>query len=231
MAELPDQRLPIHSVAILRHAWLSTTAFELILERPHGFVFQAGQKILLKAAGSCREYTLASSPGEDELAICMRFVKGGALSANLATATAGQRVQISDAYGFFVYRPGRAVFIATGTGIAPFVAYAKSGVTGYALLHGVREAEELYYSELLRSSVENYIPCISGQTHLQKPPTGFFDGRVTSYLADKISTGQYDFYLCGNGSMIRDATLLIDQKFPESRLFSESFFTESRLND
>ncbi len=225
MAEIPIARIPTHTVTILHHKWLSAKAFELVLERPQGFSFRAGQKVLLEASGFRREYSLASSPDEDELVICMRFVKDGALSARLATATAGQHLQISDAYGFFVYRPGRAVFVATGTGIAPFVAYAKSGVIGYALIHGVREAEDLYYHKILQRSVENYVPCLTAKSSLTKQPPGCFAGRVTRYIANTLPKNQYDFYLCGNGSMIRDSTVIIDQMFPESRIFSETFFT------
>lgn len=225
MAEIPKERLPIHTVSILRHTWLSAKAFELVLERPQGYSFLAGQKILLEISGIRREYSLASSPDENELVICLRFVKGGALTTRLAAVKAGSCVLISDAYGFFVYRPGRAVFVATGTGIAPFVAYAKSGITGYAMIHGVRDIEDLYYQEILRSSVENYIPCLSAKTSFNKPLPGCFEGRVTSYLENKLPQGCYDFYLCGNGAMIRDVTLLVDRQFPDSRLFSEAFFT------
>lgn len=225
MAEIPDERRPIYTVTILRHTWLSANAFELVLERPQTFSFHAGQKVLLEASGICREYSLASSPDQKELVICFRFVKDGALSARLAAATTGEYVQISDPYGFFVYRPGNAVFVATGTGIAPFVAYAKSGITGYAMIHGVRENEDLYYQEILKNSVENYVPCLTGNKSVKKQPPEYFNGRVTEYIEKKLPKGRYDFYLCGNGAMIRDATLLIDQKFPESRLFSETFFT------
>jgi ferredoxin-NADP reductase len=225
MAEIPKKRLPIHTVSILRHTWLSAKAFELVLERPQGYSFRAGQKILLEMSGISREYSLASSPDEKELVICLRFVQDGALSARLAVAKVDSRVLISDAYGFFVHRPGRAVFVATGTGIAPFVAYAKSGITGHAMIHGVRDVDDLYYQEILRSAVENYVPCLSGKRSLRKPLPGSFEGRVTTYLENKLPQGRYDFYLCGNGVMIRDVTLLVDQKFPNSRLFSEAFFT------
>jgi benzoate/toluate 1,2-dioxygenase reductase component len=226
MAEIPDGRSPVHSVAVLRHQWLSANAFELVLEKPQGFSFRAGQKVLVELLGDNREYSLASSPNDNELVLCIRFVKNGTLSSRLAAATNGERVRISDAYGFFVYRPGRAVFVATGTGVAPFVAYAKSGIRGYALIHGVREQEDLYYRDILQNSVENYVPCLTEKMPFEEKPSGCFDGRVTTYIANKLPQGRYDFYLCGNGTMIRDVTLLIDQKFSDSRMFSEAFFTQ-----
>lgn len=229
MAEIPGERLPIHTVNVLRLTWLSDTVFELVLGKPRNFTFHPGQKALIESGGICREYTLASSAEEKELAFCIRFISKGALSEKLATIAVGDFVGISDPYGFFVFRPGKAVFVATGTGIAPFVAYAKSGVRGHLLLHGVRSEEELYYRNLLQGAVENYIPCLSEEnSHKEQNFTGFY-GRVTEYLTMHLPGGRYDFYLCGNSAMIRDATLLIDQKFPDCRVFSESFFTAKTI--
>lgn len=225
MAEILNERIPNHTVTVLRHRWLSEKAFELVLQRPRNFSFKAGQKILLELAGIRREYSLASSPHEDELTICIRFVKDGALSTKLANVTIGESLEISDAYGFFVYRPGRAVFVATGTGVAPFAAYAKSGIRGHVLVHGVRDIVDLYYRDILQDTVKNYVPCLTENSSFEEQEPNFFFGRVTTYLASKLPKGKYDFYLCGNGAMIRDATVVIDRIFPDSRLFSEVFYT------
>jgi ferredoxin-NADP reductase len=48
--------------------------------------------------------------------------------------------------------------------------------------------------------------------------------RVTDFLEQKLSPGSYDFYLCGRGEMVRDATHIIDRRFPGARVFSELFF-------
>jgi len=53
---------------------------------------------------------------------------------------------------------------------------------------------------------------------------GAFAGRVTGYLADHLTSGTYDFYLCGNGEMIRDVILLVDQQFPKSLVYTETFY-------
>ena len=60
--------------------------------------------------------------------------------------------------GHFLYqsRERRAVCVATGTGIAPFVAMLRAGLGRDALLlHGVREATELYYAELIAAAARN----------------------------------------------------------------------------
>lgn len=225
MVEFPEQRLPSYSVSVTSVSWLSPSAFQLTLEKPDSFIFRAGQKVLLEALGIQREYSLACAPEDGELNLYIRHVENGALSAHLATLTAGSRVNISEPYGFFLYRPGRAVLIATGTGIAPYVAFARDKFRAHMLLHGVRREQDLHYQELLRKSVDHYLPCISGGVSGKSQEADCYPGRVTEFLDKKMPEGLYDFYLCGNGAMIRDATIIIDQKFSESRVFTETFFT------
>jgi ferredoxin-NADP reductase len=47
---------------------------------------------------------------------------------------------------------------------------------------------------------------------------------VTHYLQNKLPAGQYDFYLCGRGEMVRDAVAVIDRRFEAGRVFAETFF-------
>ncbi|MFZ0131496.1 MAG: hypothetical protein WAK95_03065, partial [Desulfobacterales bacterium] len=114
-----------------------------------------------------------------------------------------------------------AVFVATGTGIAPFAAMARSGVEGFTVLHGVRQAGECYYAALLRSRARRYVACLSQKG---PPGTGTFHGRVTDYLATHLEPGPCDFYLCGRGDMIRDATWIVDERFAGSMVYSEIYY-------
>jgi hypothetical protein len=65
------------------------------------------------------------------------------------------------------------------------------------------------------------VPCISGSG---ESSGGHFQGRVTEYLRKYLETGRYDFYLCGRREMIRDVTLLADEKFPGSYIYTEIFY-------
>ncbi len=135
--------------------------------------------------------------------------------------------EISHPYGFFTYQPSahKAVFVATGTGVAPFVAYAKSGIKNFILLHGVGSEAELYYSDLFLTAAAQYVGCLSQGDEADAFDGEIFPGRVTSYLQNQLPSGVYDFYLCGSGVMVRDALEIIDSRFPDSRVFSETFFT------
>ncbi len=214
-------RVPVKAIT-----WLSRTVFELSLEKPSGFSFLPGQKISCAIDGLSREYSLVGSPRQDKLAICIRHVPDGKVSPRLAQRKRGDAISITAPYGYFVYRPGkgRAVFIATGTGIAPFASYCLSGAHGYVMLHGVTAVNELYYRKELLKNASLYVPCLSQEEEKTVKLYEGFSGRVTTYLRDRLPRGSYNFYLCGNGAMIRDAIEVIDRQFPDSRVFTETFF-------
>jgi len=84
----------------------------------------------------------------------------------------------------------------------------------------VESPQDLYYQSEFDSAANRYIPCISRQN---QSSGAYFQGRVTDYLQKHLPAAEYDFYLCGRRTMIRDATALIDEKFGGSRLFIETY--------
>jgi len=212
----------IYSTEIIGHRWLSNKTFEIRLRRPADFNFKPGQLINLRHNDYDRDYSLASSPDESELRLCIRYVKEGLLSRALGDALPGTRLTFCGPHGYFTFKPsGRlTTWVATGTGIAPFRSMACSGMAPDYLLHGVDATSELYYAEELQPVAGNYIPCLSqsGQS-----PTAF-DGRVTDYLQKHLPPGNYDFYLCGGREMIRDVTLIVDELFEGSLVYTETFY-------
>lgn len=215
---------PGYTVAVTAVHWLSEETFEIRFERPNRFTYLPGQWISIIDGPHRRDYTLLGPSDAEELALCVRFVASGRLSPKLARARRGDRFHISAPSGFFTYKASshQAVFVATGTGIAPFVAYVRAGVMGFDLLHGGRSESNLYYREIVAAAARRYIPCISGSDGRASLPD-VFSGRVAQYLSATYPKGSYDFYLCGRGDMIRDVTRVIDGTFPESRVFMESF--------
>lgn len=216
-----------YKVAVTGIQWLADKAFEIRFQRPEdGFDFLAGQKIGVLHDDVYRDYSLTGSLDGSDLAICVRLISGGELSTVLARAKKGDMFHISQAFGYFLYQPSRrpAVFAATGTGIAPFVAFIRAGARPGYLLHGVRSTSELYYHELLSQSAKQYSPCLSGAKDSAAAGGEHFHGRVTDFLEHELSRGEYDFYLCGRSEMLRDATRIIDRHFDGSRVYSELFF-------
>ena len=113
---------------------------------------------------------------------------------------------------------GKLVFIATGTGIAPFHSFVKSypGID-YMLIHGVRYNNEAYerndYDPL------RYILCTS------KEKNGSYKGRVTRFLPGYPVDQDMLFYLCGNNSMIYEVYHILRNKgIQDERIFTEVYF-------
>lgn len=212
-----------YATTLLERRWLSDKSFEIILALPPKFEFEPGQRIRLGFGDLERDYSIVSAPQESELTLCIRMVSGGKLSVLLSVADIGISLSVNGPHGYFTYKPSPrpAVFVATGTGIAPFCSMARSGRSGFTLLHGVGLPDELYYASLFRQSAEKYIPCL---TEAKTLPADAFSGKVTKYLEQRLTPGAYDFYLCGRNEMIRDVTLLVDERFPESLVYTEMFY-------
>ena len=216
-------RVSTYIAALPKRRWLSKKTFEIILSLPPAFTFKPGQRISLSLDGYERDYSIVSAPKESELTLCIRKVAGGRLSALLSIADTGTSLSVNGPYGYFTYKPSPrpAVFVATGTGIAPFCSMARSGISGFTILHGVRLPDDLYYASLFQQSAKNYIPCLS---EAKKLPADSFQGNVTQYLEQHFEPNAYDFYLCGGREMVRDVTLLIDERFPGSLVYTELFY-------
>ena len=213
----------IHKTKLLKRRWLTEKTFEAVLSRPAGFGFTPGQRIRLLHQSLERDYSLVNETVAKDLTLCIRCVAGGMFSPLLAKAAIGMPFKFTGPHGYFVYRKSvrRPVFVATGTGIAPFTALARSGIKDYLLLHGVRKQKELYYSELLRQNARQYIACLTEEAQAE---SGYFQGRVTEFLETQLETSAYDFYLCGREDMIRDVIWLVDDKFPGSLVYTEIFY-------
>jgi ferredoxin-NADP reductase len=100
--------------------------FELPGEKRFGFV--AGQWLSFKQLRPdgeelTRAYSIASPPGEDpRFALCLNRVQDGFMSNFLCDMKEGEKIACQGPFGDFILRPPLrdTIFIATGTGIAPF---------------------------------------------------------------------------------------------------------------
>jgi len=223
----PDQTGDLYSAQLLGRRWLSKKSFEVELSRPQGFQFEAGQTILICHQSLERYYSVITAPAEENrIALCIRHIKEGSLSPVLADAPIGHRFDFSGPHGYFWFRASRrpAVFVATGTGIAPFVSMARSGISGFTMLHGVRTAADLYYQSVFLRSASAYVPCLSDPQAEDREQSGIYHGKVSAYVKHQMAPGAYDFYLCGRQEMIRDIIHVVDEYFPGSFIYTEVFF-------
>jgi 3-phenylpropionate/trans-cinnamate dioxygenase ferredoxin reductase subunit/benzoate/toluate 1,2-dioxygenase reductase subunit len=93
-------------------------------------LFEPGQYVRIqpRACGVSRSYSMANVPGTDRLEFYIRMVPGGAFSTWLASAQAGDAVDISAPHGtFFLRHEDRPrLFVAGGTGLAPFLSMLRA---------------------------------------------------------------------------------------------------------
>lgn len=221
----PPPRWPARVVA---HRALSPTGFELKLSRD-GADFRAGQLLTVHGPDvlADRTYTIASGEREDTLTILYRLMPAGVLTPRLADLRAGDHLEVSAPYGEFTLRdPARPiVFIATGTGIAPAVAFHRTypGLD-LTILHGVRTAADLFYRDEL-SAGGRYHACVSGEA-----APDCFHGRVTACSAGLAFPPHAHFYLCGANEMFYEMRDLLQARaIPLANVFTEAYYY--RLDD
>lgn len=148
--------------------------------------YLAGQYIGIRYDGTSRAYSLSSSPTQEELELSVRRVPGGRLSPELCgDMSVGDRVTVRGPYGELVLNePSQRdiVFLATGTGVAPF-----KGMVDYLfetgrdehrgherniwLFLGAAWEDDLPYREAfedLAAQRENFhfVPCLSRESVL-----------------------------------------------------------------
>lgn len=176
------------------------------------FKFEAGQHVSLSIAGDyqSREYSIYSAENAPNLELLVKEVEGGYFSPKLKHLKVGDKVEIHGPFGRFCLDAKNRdthqhVFIASGTGIAPFHSMVKSNPgIDYRIIHGVRYANEAY--ERTEYEKDRYFLCTS------RDDSGDYKGRLTGYLQQAKFQPNTCFYLCGNSDMIFDAMEIIKEK-------------------
>ena len=209
---------------IIQTRFLTDRTFVLRFERGN-MQFRAGQHIIVGLEGELdqREYSVYSGENDDYLEILVREVLDGKVSLKLKQCQPGQHLQVNGPFGSFGLEKfdmfsRKLVFIASGTGISPFHSFVKSypGID-YLLIHGVRYKNEAYERE--EYDPARYILCTSKEYNEGRK------GRLTSFLPGFRVKIDMQFYLCGNNSMIYEAShILGDKGVRDENIFTEVYF-------
>ncbi len=212
----------LHRVISIRN--LTESAYIIQMER-RGLAFRAGQHVLLGKAGSIhnREYSIYSGEQDEFFEVLVKEVDEGLVSKQLKRIKQGEELQLEGPLGFFTIAPellqqAKFLFVATGTGIAPFHSFVMSyPQIDYRLLHGVRYTNEAYERDHYDS--KKHILCTSGDKK------GDFAGRVTDYIRQNPVDPDTHCYLCGNFNMIHEVfDLLEKQGLPPENVHAEVYF-------
>jgi ferredoxin--NADP+ reductase len=188
------------------------------------FEFRPGQVVALglEPNGEQRLYSLATGSSDGEAGVLFNLVADGWLTPRLAELSPGGTVFVSEPFGSFIGEPHEAVWIANGTGVAPFLSMLLSGMgAGKTLIQGARTRAQFYghgtASALLGDS---YIRCASADEG-----EGLYAGRLTAFLDSREWTDDRPYFLCGSAAMIVEARdILIRRGVSYHRILSEVYF-------
>lgn len=199
--------------------------FERVDQAP--FVFEAGQWVqailpLQDAQGRPlrRSYSIASPPeGTPRFELAVTRVEEGPGSGFLHAAEVGLTLDVKGPQGTFtraLETAAPSLFIATGTGVAPFRAMirdalARGRTEPLWLLLGVRSPDELLYGDEL-SFLERTHPCFRFIPSLSRPPadwegrSGYVQAHVKElWTAFVAQHGDAHAYICGVKKMLEAA--------------------------
>ncbi len=196
-------------------------AFLFSLERASDFIPGQCLSLSLDPATGPRSCSIASGRGSD-WEVLFDVVSGGLLTPRLSAVKAGDSISVSAPFGNFADEDGPSIWIATGTGIAPFASMARSGMAeGKTLIHGSRLLSGLFFRGLFASMFgARYIPCSSAEDDGE-----VFHGRLTSYLRKCPLDAGSRYLLCGSAEMVVDVRdLLIDRGVPFANIGAEIYF-------
>lgn len=198
-----------------------TRHFEFEVEGSTDFHFTPGQfvSVLHSVAGKeiTRAYSIASPRSTDNrFALCLNRVSDGLMSPHLFALRPGDEIDINEPLGFFTLRhPGhRVVFVATGTGIAPFrsmsLEHIPKGNPHITLLFGARYEHGLLYRAEFEelTAKHSHFHLLTTVTRPGPEWTGR-TGRVQAHLEEALKLTSYDadtidVYICGLKEMVDD---------------------------
>jgi ferredoxin--NADP+ reductase len=216
-SHLLSQQIILHSEEIVENVFL--------LSFRRDFDFLPGQVIgiSLEKDGPRRLYSICSGNSEDEIQILFNVIDEGYLTPKLSDLGKGDSLWITEPRGSFLFDPDPAIWIASGTGIAPFYSMFRSGkFQDKVLIHGERYLERFYfYDEFTEQLGDNYLRCCS-----REEADSVFPGRVTDYLNQAVSLPpEFKYYLCGRAEMVVETRdILIARGIPFKNIISEIYF-------
>jgi ferredoxin-NADP reductase len=185
------------------------------------FGFVAGQWLSFKTnmpdgEELTRAYSIASPPSDgNRFALCLNRVQDGFMSNFLCDVKEGDEIHCQGPFGDFILRPPMrdTIFIATGTGIAPFRSMLHWLLCDQSrhlgkhlhLIFGNRTEKDIYYHDgFVRLATEHsnfhYLPTLSRGGPDWQGLRGYVQQHVSA-----IAQGRTDMhaYICGLDKMVK----------------------------
>ncbi len=179
---------------------ITTNYFTLEFDRE--FDFDPGQvvAISLQLDDDPRLYSIASGNKKNIMRILFDVYPDGKLTPPLSILKPGDEILVSKPFGKFTPSKDNEWWIATGTGIAPFISMLESGMDlPQKILHGSRTLSLFLFQELFKKKLgEDYLRFCTKENG-----DNVIEGRLTNWLKSQTELPKdVKFYLCGNPEMV-----------------------------
>ena len=214
--------VPTFTVVCTKKRVIARDVYEIAMTKPADFTFKPGQFVLFDvplvdnpADVQTRAFSIASTPSESELLFAIKLVPGGRASRWVKEMVEeGSEIVIKGPFGNFLLDPApdrSLLFIATGTGIAPFRAQIvdalqRGDTRRMDVIFGVRSEEDVFWVEEMESLAQKY-PNLFLHVTLSAPAgewTGH-RGRVQALAGQVVKEFANTLvYACGNPDMTKD---------------------------
>jgi len=196
-----------------------------------------------------RPYSVASSPREvrDAYEFYVRLVPILRFTTLLWRLPIGHGMRMTGPKGRFLLEPDddrTHLFIATGTGIAPFISMIRTAIFDgrprrTVVAHGVSYVRELGYREELERIARDgypitYVPTVSRPAEPENTGWRGKTGRVETILDDlcddcSILPNRTVVYICGNPEMILKAEAIVQSHgLPEPHVKKELYWPKGK---
>ena len=196
------------------------------LSVPQDFAFIPGQfiTVLINKSNEIlkRLYSIASQPKDKGyIDLCLDYIENGVGSTFFFNLKKGDKINFLGPMGIFTIKnkDNNIVFIATGTGIAPFRSMINDLLENnfnknITLLLGIKHEDEILYDnewEALTKKHKNfeYYNIVSQP---KDPTYSKNKGRVQVLVGNYIKDFNKDFYLCGVFDMIKETKELLEKR-------------------
>lgn len=210
-------------VKIIDNQEIVPGVFSLETEKKFDFIPGQVVAVAMNPTDEPRLYSIASGNKKDFIRLIFDVNPHGKLTPQLAKLSKGNKLYMSKPFGKFLGTVEPAWWIATGTGIAPFISMAESDMyVGKKLIHGAKTPAEFLFSELFVQTLgESYLRFATREVG-----PGINSGRLTSWLKDlKELPGDVLFYLCGNPDMVVEVRdILVGKGIAIEKVIAEIYF-------
>ncbi len=172
-----------------------------------------------------RDYSIANAPGTKFIEFAVTHVLGGPMSTLLHDLAVGGELELQGPNGFFYREPHEllapALYVATGTGVAPLRAMIQQhGVANAKLLFGCRTVDEVIFADEWSAMGLVFVPTLSRGDERWTGHKGY----VQSHLRELLVDGAH-VYVCGLRRMVDEVRRVLREEMgiERGRVHSERY--------